>query len=88
MSTLLTLASAADIAVLGYVSSGHLDMPGDVRLAPSVSLCPCIVVATERDAERVAACAKQAEMESAVARLLGSRVQISLEVRVVPANGG
>jgi organic hydroperoxide reductase OsmC/OhrA len=87
MSTLLALASVEGIAVLGYVSSGHLEIPDDARLAPLVSLSPCVVVGSERDAHRVAVCAKQAEKASVVARLLGSRVRVNLEVRVVPADG-
>lgn len=86
MSTLLALASAAGVAVPGYVSSGHLDIPADGRLAPSVSVSPCVVLESERDAERIVVCAKQAEKESVVARLLGGRVNVSLDVRVVPAN--
>ena len=86
MSTLLALASVAGIAVLGYVSSGHLDIPGDGRGAPSISIFPCVVVESERDAERLTACARQAEKESVVARLLGSRMHVSVDVRVVPAN--
>ena len=88
MSTLLRAAAAADVTVLGYVSSGHLDAPGDVAAAPSVSLYPCVVVATAADAARVTACATQAEKNSTVARLLGSFVHINFEVRVVSTNGG
>lgn len=84
MSMLLSLASAAGITVLGYVSSGHFEVPDDIQLAPSVSLAPCIVVASDADAERIAACAKQAEKDSVVAQLLGSRLRITIDIRRLP----
>ena len=54
MSTVLALAAHAGITVLGYVSSGHLDVPNDADALPLVSLAPCVVVATSEDAERIA----------------------------------
>lgn len=85
MSTLLSLASAAGIVVLGYVSSGHLEVPADGRVLPRVSLAPCVVVASDADAKRIVACAAQAENDSVIARLLGDCLQITTDVRSVPS---
>ena len=54
MPTMLALAAHAGVTVLGYVSSGHLNVPDDAEALPRVSLAPCIVVATSEDAERIA----------------------------------
>jgi organic hydroperoxide reductase OsmC/OhrA len=83
MSTLLAIASADGVTVLGYVSSGHLTIPTQGG-TPSVSLAPCVVVASADDERRIAQCARQAEQASVVARLLGDRLQITLDVRRLP----
>ena len=83
MSTLLALAALDGITVLGYVSSGHLDMPHDGGALPRVSLAPCVVVAAPGDAERIAVLGRQAEEASVVARLIGDRLRVMLDVRCV-----
>jgi len=89
MSTLLSLAPTAGVEVLGYVSSGHLEVPEDPRSKPTVSLTPCVVVGSSIEDERIVAVARQAEQDSVVARLLGDRLRITLDVQRVPrSNGG
>ncbi|MBI3403494.1 MAG: OsmC family protein [Acidobacteria bacterium] len=84
MSTLLALARAEGIDVLGYVSSGQLQIPDDRQGASRVLLTPCVVVLGDGDAERVRALARQAREESIVARTLGAGLTVALDVRVVP----
>lgn len=84
MSTVLALAAQSGITVLGYVSSGHLDVTNDAEALPQVSLAPCVVVATPEDAERIAGLGRQAEQASIVARLLGDRLRVTFDVRSVP----
>lgn len=85
MATVLALAAHAGITVLGYVSSGHLDVPNDADELPRLSLVPCVVVATSEDAERIADLGRQAEQASIVVRLLGDRLRVTLDVRSVPS---
>jgi len=84
MSTLLALARQARIDVLGYVSKGQLQTRSDNGEAPSILLTPCVVVATERDAECIGRLAAAVTREAVVARVLGERLQVTLDVRVVP----
>jgi len=84
MSTLLTLAVDAGIDVLGYVSKGSLDVPRDPGQA-SLLLSPCAVVATTGDAERLTALGRQAQRDSIVARMLGDRFRVELDVRTLPS---
>jgi organic hydroperoxide reductase OsmC/OhrA len=86
MSTLLALARAEGIDVLGYVSSGQLPVPDDPHAALTVLLTPCIVVLNERDAKRIRGLARQAREESVVARTLGHALKVAVDVRVVPSN--
>lgn len=85
MSTLLALATESGIDVLGYVSSGHLHVPVDPMQPPALTLAPCVVVASADHATRVATLAADALRESVVARLLGNRLQVTLDVRAIPA---
>jgi organic hydroperoxide reductase OsmC/OhrA len=84
MSTLLTLALDAGIDVLGYVSTGRLHVPAEPLSLPTLSLVPCIVVATDDEAGRVRRLVRQAVEESIVARLLGDRLTVAADVRAVP----
>ena len=84
MSTLLALARADGIDVLGYVSSGQLHVPDDPQAVLSILLTPCIVVSTDRDAERIRGLVRQAREESVVARTLGRGLTVALDVRAVP----
>ncbi|MBZ5556246.1 MAG: OsmC family protein [Acidobacteriia bacterium] len=86
MSTLLSLARAEGIEVLGYVSSGQLHVPDDPHAALTVLLTPCIVVLADGDTERIRALARQAREESVVARTLGPGLTVALDVRAVPAD--
>jgi organic hydroperoxide reductase OsmC/OhrA len=84
MSTLLALARADGVDVLGYVSSGQLHVPDDPQAALSILLTPCVVVLTDGDAERIRELARRAREESVVARTLGHGLTVALDVRVVP----
>lgn len=84
MSTLLALARDAGIDVLGYVSKGHLDASTRQGEPPAIAVMPCVVVASERDGARISRLAGSVTRESVVARLLGERLRVTLDVRVVP----
>lgn len=84
MSTFLSLAYVSDLEVLGYVSSAHLERPAAPRAAPSVSLAPCIVVTSAGDASRARELVAETSEQSVLARLLGSRLKVAADVRVVP----
>jgi len=87
MSTLLALARAEGVDVLGYVSNGQLQIPDDPQADLTVLLTPCIVVLTDADAERIRALARRARSESVVARTLGTAgLTVALDVQVVPAD--
>jgi organic hydroperoxide reductase OsmC/OhrA len=83
MSTLLALARQAGLDVLGYVSKGHLATVPPHPDAPIVALTPCVVVASDDDVERIAKLAAQVTRTSVVARLLGDRLRVNLDVRAV-----
>lgn len=51
---------------------------------PTLSLTPCIVVATDDEARRVRRLVRQAVEKSTVARLLGDRLTVAADVRAVP----
>jgi organic hydroperoxide reductase OsmC/OhrA len=84
MSTLLALARAEGIEVLGYVSNGQLQVPDDPQAPLSILLTPCVVVLTDTDAERIRGLARRAREESVVARTLGRGLTVALDVRAVP----
>jgi hypothetical protein len=86
MASLLSLVQREGIDVLGYLSTAELHPTAVRQVPPSVLLLPCIVVGSDADAERVRAFARDAIEESPIARLLGDRLQVVLDVRaVVPA---
>jgi organic hydroperoxide reductase OsmC/OhrA len=87
MSTLLTLAADEGVDVLGYVSSAHLNVPSLPAEMPVISLAPCVVVASDEDAARIASCTRRAERESPVARLLGSQLRVAVDIRRLPEGG-
>ena len=86
MSTLLGLAAASGVEVLGYVSNGQLQLADQARSPGLVSLSPCVVVASAADAERVSRLGEQARRESVVALTLGDRLTVSLDVRLIPSS--
>lgn len=83
MSSLMALALADGIDVLGYVSNGRLEIVKE-RSAPSVTLAPCAVVGSRREATRLAELGRQARRESVTARLLGNRLHVALDIQVIP----
>jgi hypothetical protein len=86
MESFLAAARDADIRVLGYVSSGHLEVPDDPGAAPRLTLKPCIVVASMDDAERAALIATIVARKSIAGRLLGDNLRIGLEVQLESAS--
>jgi organic hydroperoxide reductase OsmC/OhrA len=84
MTTLLEMAERRGIRVLGYVSTAELVARG-VDLPPSIALFPCIVVASEEDAEALRTLAHQVVWESQVAQLLGERLHVVPDVRAAAA---
>jgi organic hydroperoxide reductase OsmC/OhrA len=85
MSTFLSLAYAAGLDVLGYVSSARLEQPPHQTAAPVVSLTPCIVVGSATDATFAREFAGEAGRESIVSRLLGPKLRINPDIRIVAA---
>ena len=85
MSTLLALARDAGIDVLGYVSKGQLHGRSDNDESPAIVLMPCVVVGSDEDAARVRRLVSTVTRHSIVAKALGERLSIALDVRVVPA---
>jgi|SoiMetStandDraft_2_1073263.scaffolds.fasta_scaffold14123_4 organic hydroperoxide reductase OsmC/OhrA len=85
MSTLLALAAAEGIDVMGYVSSGHLRVPADRDAVALISLEPCAIVTSTLDADRLSKLGVRAQQESVTARLLGSRLQVTMDVQTIPA---
>jgi organic hydroperoxide reductase OsmC/OhrA len=85
MTTLLGLARGAGIDVLGYVSKGQLQANPDHTETPAIAVTPCVVVASENDAARITRLATNVARESIVARLLGERLRVTLDVRAVAA---
>jgi hypothetical protein len=84
MESFLEAARAADIEVLGYVSSGHLELPDEPGEAPRLTLKPCIVVASVDEAKRAALLSTAIAETSMAGRLLGSRLRVGLDVRLEP----
>jgi organic hydroperoxide reductase OsmC/OhrA len=83
MSTFLSLAYVSGLDVLGYVSNARLEhgtLPGS---APLLSLAPCIVVGSPTDATLARETATAAASQSVVARLLGTRLRVAPDVRLV-----
>jgi hypothetical protein len=85
MESVLTAARDADIQVLGYVSCGHLEVPEEPGAAPCLSLKPCIVVASVDEAQRAALVSAAVAGTSLAGRLLGTCLQVGLDVRLEPS---
>lgn len=82
MSTFLSLAYAAGLELLGYVSNARFEQGG--HGPPSISLAPCIVVGSPMQATLARETADAALRESAVARLVGARLRVTPDIRLVP----
>lgn len=83
MSTFLSLAYSSGLEVLGYVSNARLEhgtMPGAL---PAISLAPCVVVGSPVDVTLARETANAASRESVVARLLGTRLRVAPDIRLV-----
>jgi len=85
MEAVLTAARNAGVDVLGYVSSGHLDDPGEPDAGPRLTLKPCVVVASVDDAQRTALQSAAIAQASLVGRLLGTHLQVGIDVRLEPS---
>ncbi|HEX7794455.1 MAG TPA: hypothetical protein VF456_08905 [Vicinamibacterales bacterium] len=85
MEAVLTAARHAGVNVLGYISSGHLDVPEEADAAPRLKLNPCIVVASADEAQRKALLSTAVAETSLVGRLLGAHLQVGVDVRLEPA---
>ena len=83
MSTFLSLAYVSGLEVLGYVSNARLDHGQQHGALPAISLAPCIVVGSATDATIARELASAAARESVVARLLGARLRVAPDVRLV-----
>ena len=83
MSALLRLLADAGIEVLGYVSNGQLQVSDDAHQGPSVTLLPCVVVASAEAAEQLTRLGEEAKRASVVARLLGDRLRVTLDVQTI-----
>jgi organic hydroperoxide reductase OsmC/OhrA len=85
MEAVLTAARNAGIDVLGYISSGHLDVPVEADAAPRLKLNPCIVVASVDEAQREALLSTAIADASLVGRLLGAHLQVGIDVCLEPS---
>ena len=85
MESVLAAARDADIQVLGYVSSAHLDVPDEPDAAPRLTLKPCIVVASVDDRQRARLISAAVARTSLAGRLLGKRLHVGLDVRLEPS---
>jgi organic hydroperoxide reductase OsmC/OhrA len=83
MSTFLSLAYASGLDVLGFVSNARLGHGAQPASQPSISLAPCIVVGSSMDATIARELVGAAVRESAVARMLGHRLRVVPDVRVI-----
>lgn len=83
MSTFLSLAYVQGLEVLGFVSNARLEHGAHLSAAPSVSLAPCIVVSTPMDAVIAHELVNATMRESVLARLLGARLRVTPDVRLV-----
>ena len=84
MESVLAAARDADVQVLGYVSSAHLDVPDEPGAAPRLTLKPCIVVASADDRQRARLMSATVGRTSLAGRLLGKRLHVGLDVRLEP----
>jgi hypothetical protein len=82
MASVLAAARDSDLQVLGYVSSGHLEMTDDPATLPLLTVRPCLVVESSQHVDRAAVLLKAAAAESVIGRLLGERLRIGLDIRL------
>jgi hypothetical protein len=85
MEAVLTAARNAGVDVLGYVSSGHLDIPDEPGARLRLTLKPCVVVASADDAQRDALLSTAVAEASLVGRLAGAQLQVGIDVRLEPS---
>jgi organic hydroperoxide reductase OsmC/OhrA len=85
MEAVLTAARHAGVDVLGYISSGHLDVPDEAGAAPRLRLNPCVVVASADEGQRAALLSTAVAEASLVGRLLGAHLQVGIDVRLEPS---
>ena len=85
MRTFLRLAAEHGLEVLGYVSSGSVELYKDPTVPPRLVLAPCIVVGWDEDVESAHHLCQYALLASPVCRVLGSRVRLTAAVKVIPS---
>jgi len=85
MEAVLTAARHAGVDVPGYISSGHLDVPDEAGAAPCLTLNPCVVVASADEAQQAALLSTAVAEASLVGRLLGTHLQVGIDVRLEPS---
>ena len=85
MEAVLAAARHAGVDVLGYISSGHLEVSDEAGAAPRVKLNPCVVVASVDEAQRTALRSTAVAEASLVGRLLGAHLQVGIDVRLEPS---
>lgn len=85
MTTFLTLAEEASVPLLSYLSTAEL-VAGSVPGAPSrVRVRAYVTAATEADRERLERLVERTKAKSPIACLLGDRVEVLPEFRVLMA---
>ena len=85
MEAVLTAARRAGVDVLGYISSGHLDVPDEAGAAPRLRINPCVIVASVDEAQRAALLSTEVAAASLVGRLFGAHLQVGIDVRLEPS---
>ena len=83
MRTFLRLAAEHGLEVLGYVSSGTVELSPDPTAIPSLILAPCIVIGWDEDLDSAVHLCQHALQASPVCRALGSRVRLAATVKVI-----
>jgi len=83
MTTFLHLAAEEGLQVLGYVSSGRLEVPPDPEEVPRVVLAPCIVIARNDDTHAARRLCHQGRRQSPVCRTLGRRLHLAPTFTVI-----
>lgn len=84
MTALLEQTARSGVDLLGYVSNGRLSP--DAQGPPQIFVSVCIVVGSELDAERTRGLLEEVKGRSVVARLLGSRLVLLADVRLLPCS--
>lgn len=83
MCTFLSLAYVSGLDVLGFVSNARLEHGAQANAVSAISLAPCIVVGSATDAVLARETADAAARESVVVRLLGTRIRVAPDIRLV-----